>query len=646
MGRRLVLALGAAAALSFGSAPAAFGAAPITDSFGECPVYGDVQICSGEVPSFDGSKLDVDLTLPTSGGTGPHPLIVMLHGFGNNKHEWESTTDEADNNDKWHWNSHWLAGKGYYVLTYTARGFRDDGPTEEYQPDTPGGSSAELPSGTIHLKSREFEVRDTQWLAALVADSYDVDPHAVAVTGGSYGGGESWLQASQAQWTFPSEQDRDLPVLDLQVAVPKYPWTDQAYSLAPNGHGGGPSGSDLYESSQGRAESDTGSGNPVGVPKASWIEALFAAGNARGIFEEGTTTTPSTEGPINIPTWHNRVMVQGDPYDAAGVDDPVIAQLRRGLTEYRSSYYQDDGWQAQASADRRVAVFSIQGWTDDLFPAVESFRQFKYLKRLNPRWPVEVAVADVGHSRAQNRDDVWHNLNSQANQWLDSNINGSTDQITTVASQQSTCPNDTDPANNVTANNQITATSPEGLAAGTLTVNYGSAGVLPPGGGTGDPDGGGTDPVFGGVVFGQTEPCRESQTPQYAGRYTAISNPLKDRSTYIGLGYVSLPYSWTGDTSAAINARLWDVEPGGKTLLISRGTYRLDVPYDAQAGTLRLPLFGNHWRLGKGHRLRLDLTQVDEPTFRRSQVPDAITFTAPRLTLPVHESSNRVVGGS
>ena len=78
------------------------------------------------------------------------------------------------------------------------------------------------------------------------AISADVDPTKVAVSGGSYGGGESWTQASQSRWTFPREHDpepdpeKNLPVLDLQVAVPKYPWTDLAYSLAPNGHGGGP----------------------------------------------------------------------------------------------------------------------------------------------------------------------------------------------------------------------------------------------------------------------------------------------------------------------------------------------------------------------------------------------------------------------
>src|SRR2546429_3723994 len=38
------------------------------------------QICSGEVTSWDGSPLDVDLTLPKPGVGDRHPLIVMLHG--------------------------------------------------------------------------------------------------------------------------------------------------------------------------------------------------------------------------------------------------------------------------------------------------------------------------------------------------------------------------------------------------------------------------------------------------------------------------------------------------------------------------------------------------------------------------------------
>src|SRR2546429_906101 len=81
----------------------------ITTYFNGCPPYGGVPICSGLVPSFDGTRLDVDLSLPVGSAGRRHPLIVMAHGFANNKHEWESVRNEGDNADKWHWNRHWVA---------------------------------------------------------------------------------------------------------------------------------------------------------------------------------------------------------------------------------------------------------------------------------------------------------------------------------------------------------------------------------------------------------------------------------------------------------------------------------------------------------------------------------------------------------
>jgi predicted acyl esterase len=608
--------------------PASASAAELPDSFTpSCPTespdgsYGGARICSGSVPSFDDATLDVDLTQPMQGTGTSHPLIVMLHGFGNNKHEWESTTDEGDGADKYHWNNRWFARHGYYVLNYTARGFStsaaDENANQPPTPPAPNGSIDPLHRGFIQLKSRDYEIRDTQWLAALVAKAYpDVDPNRIAVTGGSYGGIESWLQASQATWTFPNEQDPSLPVLNLQVAVPKYPSTDLAYSLAPNGHGGGPALNDLYESSQGTPDSDEGQGNPIGAPKESYIDGLFALGSTKGKFEEGTSDDPpfpctygNCEGRHPITAWNTRTQL-GDPTPDS---DPLIHQIRRGLTEFRGAYYQDEGWSQQVDS-RKVAVFSIQGWTDDLFPAVESFRMFKYLKRLDPRWPVEVAVADVGHSRAQNKPETWHRLNDQAWQWLQSNVNRSHEQETTVSSEATVCGDRGAPQH-------VVGRTPEDLANGALTFQ------LAPGGTQGDaaaadPNGPATDAIAGDVVQ-PGETCRHSDGPAVGG-YTQYTPPLTSTKTYVGLGVVRIPYVWTGGGSGMLAARLFDAAPGGTELLMTRGVYRFED--DPVTGEIRVPLYGNHWRLEPGHRLRLDITQVDSPTFRPSNIPSTFEF--------------------
>jgi predicted acyl esterase len=617
--RILALALFATLALA---TPAAAADPP----FDSCGTYGDLTICTAQqVPSFDGSKLDVDLTLPMRGTGATHPLMIFLHGFGNNKREWESMTDEGDGADKFRWNSHWFARHGFYVLTYTARGFRTDPPQGD-QPPTPSGTSVDVPSGTIQIKSREVEVRDTQYLASLVADAFpDVDRDRVAVSGGSYGGGESWLQAADPVW-----DDFTTPALHLQVAVPKYPWTDLGFSLAPNGR-----------TSAGVATSPTGDGFPFGTPKLSYITALFAVGNAKGVFEAGTRTTPNTEGPIDIPLWNAWIVGKGDPYSP---EDAIVKQARRGLTEYRSAFYQDTQWAAQA-ADPQTAIFSISGWTDDLFEAIESFRMFDYLKALNPLWPVEVAVADVGHSRAQNRPSQWQKLNEQAWQFLQANINGAHEQQTTVSSMPTLCGTP-----NADATMRLTGSTPQDLSAGTLSVAYTRGDEQTNESGLTDTDGPATDPIVGEAVppVRPNDSCRQSTRSAEGDAYTAYSTPLPSSRTYIGLGHVVVPYDLVGVT-ATLHARVWDVAPDGTALLMTRGTYRIDTlaagDADPPAGTLELPLYGNHWPLAPGHRIRLDLQEADNPTFRPTNAANTLTFSPPKLVLPTREAGDLTLTG-
>ena len=580
----------------------------------DCPRYGDLRICTAQVPSFDGTPLDADLTLPVGKppSGGGHPLIVLLHGFANDKREWQSTNDTADGGDKRQWNSHWFAERGYYVLTYTARGFRTDEASEPWQPATPAGSSASLPSGTIQLKSRDAEIRDTQWLSALAAKAFaDLDRDRVVVSGGSYGGGESWLQSTQPDWTFPRSVDPSLPTLKLKVAVPKYGWSDLAYSLAPHGRG------DPYSAAAGRAGEQ-----PLGVVKLSYVNGFFALGTSAGIFEAGTRTAPTAagEGPISVPAWKARLADEGDPYDAAGAEDPVVAQARRGLTEFRASHYQD------RPAGRRVAVFSIQGWTDDLFPAVESTREFLALKARDPRWPVSLAFADVGHPRAQNKPATWEWLNSQANAFVRANLDRAREGGSTVSSEETTCDGGTGA--------RVSAADPRALATRSARFQL-PGGSLPPGSGTGDPDGVATDPVAGSQGGTQPERCRTSQAATWPGRYTALTEPLAAPLETVGLGEVRIPYTLAPAVSATVAARVWNVAPDGTARLVTRGAARLDPPaYDGPAGELRLGLFGNHWRVSAGHRLRVDLAQADEPAFRRSNLPATLSFTGAELLLP------------
>jgi predicted acyl esterase len=263
---------------------------------------------------------------------------------------------------------------------------------------------------------------------------------------------------------------------------------------------------------------------------------------------------------------------------------------------------------------------------------------------------VAIGLVDVGHSRANNPPYEWRHLNDQAWQFLQSNINRSHRQQTTVFSMPSACVR-TGQSDEAQAIVQLTGSTPQDLSRGTLSVQYAQGDTLtnykPP---TLDPDNEATDPVTG---FLSVSGCRKSAAPTFDPtlRYTARSAQLTQPVTYVGLGFVRVTYALTpsaGPTTAELNARVWDQSPDGTDTLMTRGTYRIDGPgYDTvPSGTIDLPLFGNHWRLQPGHRVRLDMTQVDFPTFLYSNQVTSVSFAPPLLVLPTREASNRVISGS
>src|SRR3954469_25626861 len=121
MHRRLVvigLVVGAALPASASAAETPFGHQCTTQADGTrfCPTTdaGPGQTVDG-VASFDGVPLDVDVTLPAQPKHGPYPTIVMLHGYGGAKTDFESTDPAGAGSNTYHYNNDYFARQGYAV---------------------------------------------------------------------------------------------------------------------------------------------------------------------------------------------------------------------------------------------------------------------------------------------------------------------------------------------------------------------------------------------------------------------------------------------------------------------------------------------------------------------------------------------------
>jgi predicted acyl esterase len=127
MGRRTAVALstGVVVRCVFGAgAAAAAQPAPFGHS---CHAQNGVRFCptstsAQRVRSFDGVPLDVDVTLPAH-GSGPFRTIVMLHGWGGGKTDFESHDPAGNGSTTYHYNNTYYARHGYAVVNYSARGW-------------------------------------------------------------------------------------------------------------------------------------------------------------------------------------------------------------------------------------------------------------------------------------------------------------------------------------------------------------------------------------------------------------------------------------------------------------------------------------------------------------------------------------------
>ncbi len=103
----------------------------------------------------------------------------------------------------------------------------------------------------------------------------------------------------------------------------------------------------------------------------------------------------------------------------------------------------------------------------------------------------------------------------------------------------------------------------------------------------------------------------------------------------IGSGLVRARFQASG-SAIQLSARLYDVYPDGRAVMVDRGMRRLSEA-EAAAGEIGFELFGNGWRFPAGHRVRIELAQDYEPFLSRSTPPSSLVLSEVELRLPVRE---------
>ena len=179
-------------------------------------------------PSASDVTLDTTLYLPAVGGRAP--AVVLAHGFGGSK---DSVADDARD----------LAGRGYVVLTYSARGFG-----AQHRADRPGRPAlrGRRPPTLIDRLAARRDVCRTR----------PGDPR-VGVAGGSYGGALALLGAAY---------DRRIDAIAPQIT-----WNSLTAALFPR-----PAG----PVDRARTAGGDPAAGDAGVYKRLWAGLFFGVGSA------------------------------------------------------------------------------------------------------------------------------------------------------------------------------------------------------------------------------------------------------------------------------------------------------------------------------------------------------------------------------
>lgn len=547
------------------------------------------------VPSFDGVPLDVDVTLPPAGIAGPFPTIVMLHGYGGEKTDFEAADPAGDGSVTFHYNNDYFARQGYAVVNYTARGFGHScggGPT--------GYHSGPCGQGYIRLADTRYEARDTQYLLGLLVDEGFAKPHALGVTGISYGGGQSMELAylrnrirmpdgSFAPWTSPKGKS-----LSIAAAWPRWPWSDLVDALLPNGRF-----LDTQVASPGQSL------EPVGIPISSYVAGLYALGKTSGYYcGDAPASTPCTNSDADL-TADFALVNAGEP------PSPVAVERLAEIYAHHQAY---------GLSGTPAPLLIENGWTDDLFPPAQAIRIYNQASGSSP---VSLQFGDLGHSRGSNKPTVNDAFNEQGAAFFDRYLRGGHGgpAAGSVTAYTQTCP----------------ATEPDGgpysapsygkLHTGAVSFGSAAAQLVTASG----------DPVTSAQfdpIGGTTDACKMVTLAPAIGTASYL-RPAGTGFTMLGLPTVTATVQTVGEFGE-LDSMLFDVAPDGSERLVTRGAYRLTAN---QSGQIAFQLHGNGYAFAAGHTAKLVLLGSDAPYLRPS---NDLAFTVQVSNLTV---SLPIVGG-
>jgi hypothetical protein len=623
------------------------------------------------VPSFDHTPIRVDVTLPTVPYQPPSktkpvsaPLIVLMSGWSNDVCQFESTTlagsgvtgskqspmngchGDYIGNPGYHWNNAWFASQGDVVLTYTPRGWYDscgNDPAANYnfQNDSacsgqsytdakcPANSNPAPQESWVHLYDRRWEIRDAQFLAGQVFAGYGASQHPfgtlgigarkIVASGDSGGGGPSWDLALskdrildhctslstivQEPWVAPNGTS-----LHLAAAIPMFTWTDLLDALMPNGqaadgfNGAPPDGNHL---------------NPIGVEKQSYVDGLYALGQANAQY------APSGSDP-DINKW----------YGDATAGEPFIVNSDWGTIVPELTGYLRSPLAIPVPSRGIKPIFTIQGLTDPLFPALQSETEIENLKTSSATYPVWGFFGDLGHSYAQNPVGLWQDAHNESNGWLTAVLSQKTllSTFAPITMETAECGAATPQRFTGTDFGSVANAALSFSSAPSQTTTNSNAPTT---------EGTNSDPIANSSFCNKQE---STDVNQATYTFTVPSASVLTGGPVLTVD-VTLPPAVASEEMAV---RLWDVTPGtlpntGTQTLISRSVYRWDFgltpPTAPTTQTVTMELFPNAWQLTCGHTLKLELTQDDSPTWRPDNVASTLSYANVSLSLPVRSGT-------